>query len=72
MILEMTLRWLDIASWCVRPGPLNTATESRPMHATVELKMKYVEGTRPAHAQIYSDLVPLKFLANLHFDQEYL
>ena len=34
-----TLRWLGIVSWRARPGPLNTATESRLMHTTTKLKV---------------------------------
>ena len=41
-----SLRWLEIVSWCARPGPLNTATKSRPMHATIQLKMEYVARAR--------------------------
>ena len=41
------LRWLEIVSWRMHPGPQNTATESRPMHTTIELKMEYV-----AHAHV--------------------
>ena len=53
----MQLRWLEIVSWRARPGPLNTATESQPMHATIELQMEYLtharcKRTRLAHAQI--------------------
>ena len=40
------LRWLETVSWRARPGPLNSATKSRLMHAKIELKMKYVACTR--------------------------
>ena len=55
------LRWLEIVYWRVQPVPLNTATESRPMHAAFKLNMLR------AHAQI-----PSKSLENLDFDQKYL
>ena len=41
-----TLRWLKIVSWCARPRPLNIATESRVIHATIEFKMEYVACAR--------------------------
>ena len=42
----LRLRWLEIVSRRARPGLLSTATESRPMHATIELKMEYVARAR--------------------------
>ena len=52
------LRWLEIVSWRALPGPLNTATESRLMHAAIELLKNGIccaclrVCTRLAHAQI--------------------
>ena len=40
------LKVARIVSWRARHGPLNTATESRLMHATIELKMEYVARAR--------------------------
>ena len=65
------LRWLEIVYWRARPVPLNTATESRPMHATFKLTMLRAR-THQARACANSDLVPSKFLENLDFDQKYL
>ena len=51
------LRWLEIVSWRVRPGPLIArARASTP-------------GSRRCK---FSDLVPSKILQNLYFDQKYL
>ena len=36
------LRWLKIVSWRARPRPLNIATESQVIHATIKFKMEYV------------------------------
>ena len=60
---------LEIVFLRARPGPLNTASESRPRHATIEFKMEDVARSR---ARANSDLVPSKVLENLDFDQKYL
>ena len=54
---QMSLRWLEIVSWRVRPGPLIArARASTP-------------GSRRCK---FSDLVPSKILQNLYFDRKYL
>ena len=65
------LRWLEIVYWRARPVPLNTATESRPMHATFKLNMLRARAHQ-ARACANNDLVPSKSLENLDFDQKYL
>ena len=65
------LRWLEIVYWHARPVPLNTATESRPMHTTFKLNMLRAR-EHQARACANNDLVPLKSLENLDFDQKYL
>ena len=70
-ILVIFLRWLEIVNWRARPVPLNTATESRPMHATFKLNMLCARAHQ-ARACANNDLVPSKSLENLDFDQKYL
>ena len=69
--LLVQLRWLEIVYWRARPVPLNTATESRPMHATFKLNMLRARAHQ-ARACANNDLVPSKSLENLDFDQKYL
>ena len=70
-ILVIFLRWLEIVNWRARPVPLNTATESRPMHATFKLNVLRARAHQ-ARACTNNDLVPSKSLENLDFDQKYL
>ena len=65
------LRWLEIVYWRVRPVPLNTATESWPMHATFKLNMLRARAQQ-ARTCANNNLVPSKSLENLDFDQKYL
>ena len=67
----LNLRWLEIFYWRARPVPLNTATESRPMHATFKLNILRARAHQ-ARACANNDLVPSKSLENLDFDQKYL
>ena len=57
--MRILLRWLEIVYWRARPVPLNTATESRPMHAAFKLNMLRVRAHQ-ARACTNNDLVPLK------------
>ena len=51
------LRWLEIVSWRVRPGPL----------------IARVRASTPGSRRCkFSDLVPSKILQNLYFDRKYL
>ena len=73
LCLSNSLRWLEIVSWCVQSELLNTATESRPMYATIELQMVYVASApgssmrkmRACTLEIFGKLI-------LDFDQKYL
>ena len=71
LVRSATLRWLEIVYWHARPVPLNTATESRPMHATFKLNMLRARAHQ-ARACANNDLVPSKSLENLDFDQKCL
>ena len=68
---NQALRWLEIVYWRARPVLLNTATESRPMHATFKLNMLRARAHQ-ARACANNDLVPSKSLENLDFDQKCL
>ena len=70
-IVAKCLRWLEIVYWRARPVSLNTATESRSMHATFKLNMLRARAHQ-ARACANNDLVPSKSLENLDFDQKYL
>ena len=67
----LVLRWLEIVYWHAQPLPLNTATESRPMHTTFKLNMLCARAHH-ARACANNDLVPSKSLENLDFDQKCL